>query len=140
MKLFVFNWFGVMASFRNTILKLFMEAMSLYFLLHKTHLFSLAQQNYRSADKSLDRPRRKRARKHIRDVRDFNNIETRAVIKFLFLQGKAPKVIHAILRETLACFLPGRAKDLSAPLYIQRLFFYPSRAMVIGNVYFCMIH
>ena len=32
------------------------------------------------------------------------------------LQGKAPKEIHAILTETLACFLPGRAKDLSAPL------------------------
>ena len=36
---------------------------------------------------------------------------------FFFLQGKAPKEIHAILTETLACFLPGRAKDLSAPLY-----------------------
>jgi len=35
-------------------------------------------------------------------ARDFNNIETRGVIKFLFfLQGKAPKEIHAILRETL---------------------------------------
>ena len=33
------------------------------------------------------------------------------------LQGKAPKEIHAILTETFACFLPGRAKDLSAPLY-----------------------
>ena len=32
------------------------------------------------------------------------------------LQGKAPKEIHAILTETLARFLPGRAKDLSAPL------------------------
>ena len=32
-------------------------------------------------------------------------------------QGKAPKEIWAILTETLACFLPGRAKDLSAPLY-----------------------
>jgi len=40
-----------------------------------------------------------------------------AVIKFFFLKGKAPKEIHAILTETLACFLPGRAKDLSAPLY-----------------------
>ena len=40
---------------------------------------------------------------------------------FLFLQGKAPKEIHAILTETLACFLPGRAKDLSAPLYIGLL-------------------
>ena len=104
------------------------------------------------------------------DARDFNNIETRAVIKvfsprktrrrrkftpfwqkqwlvsflvglrtyqhpctishisttsrralsssFFFLQGKAPKEIHAILTETLTCFLPGRAKDLSASLYI----------------------
>jgi hypothetical protein len=34
------------------------------------------------------------------DARDFNNIETRAV-KFLFLQGKAPKEIQAILTETL---------------------------------------
>jgi len=33
------------------------------------------------------------------------------------LEGKAPKEIHAILTETLACFLPGLAKDLSAPLY-----------------------
>jgi len=53
-------------------------------------------------------------------VRDFNNFETRAVINFFFspLQGKTPKEIQAILTETLACFLPGQAKDLSAPLYI----------------------
>jgi len=37
-----------------------------------------------------------------------------------FLQGKALKEIHASLTETLACFLPGRATDLSAPLYITR--------------------
>jgi len=71
---------------------------------------------YRGADKSLARPGRKQARKHVRDVRDFNSIETRDV-KFLFLQGKAPKEIHAILTETLDCFLPRRANDLSAPLY-----------------------
>ena len=35
------------------------------------------------------------------DARDFNYIETRAVIKFFFPQGKAPKEIHAILKETL---------------------------------------
>jgi len=34
------------------------------------------------------------------------------------LQVKGPKEIHAILTETLACLLPGRAKDLSAPLYL----------------------
>jgi len=39
---------------------------------------------------------------------------------FFFLQGKAPKEIHAILTETLACFRPGRAKDLSTPLYLSR--------------------
>ena len=72
---------------------------------------------YRGADKSLARPGRKQARKHVRDGRDFNNIETRAVIKPPPLQGKAPKEIHAILRETLACFLPGRAKNLTSPLY-----------------------
>jgi len=73
---------------------------------------------YRGADKSLARPGRKQARKHVRDECDFNNIETRAVINFFFLplQGKAPKEIHAILTDTLACFRPGRAKDVSAPL------------------------
>jgi len=73
---------------------------------------------YRGADKSLARPGRKQARKYVRDARDFNNIETRALIKlFFFLQGKAPKENHAILTETLACLLSGWAKDLSAPLY-----------------------
>ena len=74
---------------------------------------------YSGADKSLAQPGRKQARKHVRHAGDFNNIETRAVIKFIFLlQGKAPKETHTILTETLACFLPGRAKDLSAPIYI----------------------
>ena len=70
---------------------------------------------YRGADKSLARTGKKQARKHVSDTRDFKNIETRDAIKFFFLQGKAPKGIYAILREILACFLPGRAKDLSAP-------------------------
>jgi len=38
---------------------------------------------------------------------------------FVFLQGKAQKEIHAILTETLAFFLPGRAKVLSEPLYLH---------------------
>ena len=79
--------------------------------------FSLyVQQWYRCVDKSLAQAGRQQARKHVRDVRDFNNIETLAVIKFFFLQGKAPTEIYAILTETLACFLSDRAKDLSAPL------------------------
>ena len=72
---------------------------------------------HRSADKSLARPGRKQAQKHVRDARDFSNIETRAVVKFIFLQGKVPKEIDDILTETLACFIPGWAKDLTAPLY-----------------------
>jgi len=43
------------------------------------------------------------------DTHDFNNIETRAVIKFFFLQGKAPKEIHAILIETLVEHAPSYA-------------------------------
>jgi len=69
-------------------------------------------------DKFLAQPGRKQARKHVREAHDFNNIETRAVIKiFIFLQGKASEEIHTIVKEILACFLPARAKDLSAPLY-----------------------
>jgi len=56
----------------------------------------------RGADKFLARPGRKQVRKYVREARDFNKIETRAVIKFLFLQGKAPKEIHAIVTKTLA--------------------------------------
>jgi len=42
------------------------------------------------------------------DARDFNNIETRGVIKFFSpLQGKAPKEIHAILKETLGEHAPS---------------------------------
>jgi hypothetical protein len=84
----------------------------------KISSWEVCASTYRGADKSLAWPRRKEARKHVRDARDFNNIETRAVSKFLFLQGKASKEIHAILTETLGCFLPGRAKNLSAPLYL----------------------
>ena len=40
------------------------------------------------------------------DERDFN-IETGAVIKFFFLQGKAPKEIHTILKETLGEYAPS---------------------------------
>jgi len=44
------------------------------------------------------------------DTCDFNNIETRTVIKFFyFLQGKSPKEIHAILTETLGEYAPSYA-------------------------------
>ena len=40
------------------------------------------------------------------EARYFNNIETRDVIKFLYTQGKEPKEIHAILKETLGEHAP----------------------------------
>ena len=56
--------------------------------------------------------RRKQARKHVRDARDFNKIETRAVIKFFFPARQNAEGNSRHSDETLACFLPGRAKDL----------------------------
>jgi hypothetical protein len=74
---------------------------------------------YQGADKSLARPGRKQTRKHVRDSRDFNKIETPPVIKFLSLQAKLPKEIRSILTETLACSLSGRATALPALLYCR---------------------
>jgi transposase len=41
------------------------------------------------------------------DACDFNNIETRAVINSFFLQGKSPKEIHGVLKETLGKHAPS---------------------------------
>jgi len=43
------------------------------------------------------------------DAHDFNNIETRAVIAFFFLQGNAPKETHTILIEALGEHAPSYA-------------------------------
>ena len=45
---------------------------------------SLSNCIYRGADKSLALTGKKQARKHVRDARDYNNIEMRAVIKYFF--------------------------------------------------------
>ena len=74
---------------------------------------------YQGADKSLARPGRKQARKHVRRRERFQQHRDASYQVFSVLQYKAPKEIHAILTETLACFLPGRTKDLPAPLYNQ---------------------
>jgi len=81
------------------------------------------------------------------ETRDFNNMETLGVIKFFFfLQGKVPKDIHAILRETLGehatlyatvenwvdqfkrgefstCYAPrpGRPKTVTTPEIIEQI-------------------
>ena len=109
-------------SIFNRILSLLTRLLDAYNQTDKRHYI------YRCADKSLARPGRKQARKHVRDAPDFNNIETRAVIIFFPLQGKAPKETHAILTETLACFIPGGAKDLSPPLHIYCQNIPPARA------------
>jgi len=69
---------------------------------------------YRGADKSLARLGRKQARS-MSGTRAISTTSRRKLSSIFFLQGKAPKEIHAIPTETLDCFLPGRAKDLSAP-------------------------
>ena len=58
--------------------------------LTQRHTGLYAQQHllYRGAEKSLARPGRKQARKHVRDARDFNNIETRAVINFFSCKAR----------------------------------------------------
>jgi hypothetical protein len=43
------------------------------------------------------------------EARDFNNIKTRSVTNFFFLQDKAPKEFHAILIETLEEYTPSYA-------------------------------
>jgi len=79
---------------------------------------SYCQGHIPGADKSLARPGMKQARKHVRDARDLTTSRRELSSSFFLLQGKTPKEIHAILTETLAYFLPGRAKDLAAPLYL----------------------
>jgi len=43
------------------------------------------------------------------DERDIKNMETRSAIGFFFLQGKAPKGIRTILKETLRKHAPSYA-------------------------------
>jgi len=51
------------------------------------------------------------------DARDLNNIETRAVIKVFFLQGKAQKEIHAILTNIRGtCTIVCHRKKLGGPV------------------------
>ena len=85
----------------------------LYIWLSSRQLFRLYT---RGAGKSLTQSGRKQAREHVRDARNFSNIEKRAVIKFPPpLQGKAPKEIHTILTETLACFLSVGQRNYQHP-------------------------
>jgi len=64
---------------------------------------------YRGAIKSLARPGRKQTRKLVRDARDFNNIETRALIKFFFpsRQGAEGNSRHSDRNISVFFFLVG---------------------------------
>jgi len=66
------------------------------------------------------------------DARDFNNMETTSVIKFFFfLQGKAPKEIHAFLTETLGEHAPSYATFKNWVAQFKRYYFstcYASRS------------
>ena len=67
------------------------------------------------------------------DARYFINIETRAVIKFFFLQGKAPKKIHAILTETLEEYASSCATVKTGWPKLNMAIFPPVMCLVLDN-------
>ena len=67
------------------------------------------------------------------DARDFNNMETRAVINFFFLQGKASKEIHAILKETLGEHAPSYATVKDWVAHFKRGDFSPVMRLVLED-------
>ena len=67
------------------------------------------------------------------DAHDFNNIETRAVIVFFFLQGKAPKEIHAILKETLGEHAPSYATVKNWVVSLNLVIFPPVMRLVLDD-------
>jgi len=75
---------------------------------HRTRIRFEVFRPYRGADKSLARPGRKEARKHVRDARDFNNIETRVAIKSLppARQGAQRNSRHS---DRNICLFPSRS-------------------------------
>jgi hypothetical protein len=69
------------------------------------------------------------------DARDFNNIEARAVINFFFfLQGKAPKDIHAILKETLVGLSSRRWNNDVVLRHLWRWLCYIHLCVVVTDV------
>ena len=74
---------------------------------------------YRVADKSLGRPEQVRSSEACQRRARFQQHRDANCHNFFSLQGKAPKEIQAMQTETLAWFVPGWAKVLSAPLYVN---------------------
>jgi len=67
------------------------------------------------------------------DARDFNNMETRAVIKFFFLQRKAPKEIHAVLTERLGEHAPSYATVKNWAAQFNVVIFPPVMRLVLDE-------
>ena len=67
------------------------------------------------------------------DARDFNNIETRAVITFFFLQVKVLKNIYAILTETLQEHAPSYATVKTVWPSLKLVIFPPVMRLVLDD-------
>jgi len=67
------------------------------------------------------------------NARDFNNTESRAVITFFPLQGKATKEIHAILIETLREHAPLYATVKNRVVRFKRDYFFTCDAPLPGR-------
>ena len=79
---------------------------------------SVTFKRYRGADKSLAAPGRKQARKHVRDARHFNNIETRAVIRFFFSARQGAEGNSRHYDRNISLFPSWSASGLiSTPIY-----------------------
>jgi len=78
-----------------------------FFRVHVIHLPFSRYDFTRGAGKSLARPGMKQARKHVRDTRDFKNIETRVVMKFFFPVSRRRKFTPFWPKHWLVSFLVG---------------------------------
>ena len=67
------------------------------------------------------------------DARDFNNIETRAVIKFFFLQRQGVEEIHAIMLETLGEYASSYATLKNLVVHFKRGDFPPVTGLVLDD-------
>ena len=67
------------------------------------------------------------------NAHDFNNKETQAVIKFLFLQGKSPKEIHAILTKTLGEHASSYTTIKNWVAQFKRVIFPPVMRLVLDD-------
>jgi len=67
------------------------------------------------------------------DARDFSNKETRAVIKFFFLQGNLPMEIRVILTETLGEHAPSYATVKTGWPSLNVVIFPPVMRLVLDD-------